>query len=67
LLPFILSGKYIYILELEMASPGNQHCVSCIGALSFPILAVNGSISVRTDVNNVEIKTKCLKTKKTKT
>jgi len=27
--------KYIYILALEMASPGNQHCANCIGALSF--------------------------------
>jgi len=25
----------IYILALEMASPGNQHCANCIGALSF--------------------------------
>jgi len=30
--------KYIYILVLEMASPGNQHCANCIGTLSFPIL-----------------------------
>ena len=22
-----------------MANPGNQHCASCIGTLSFPILA----------------------------
>ena len=28
--------KYIYILALEMASPGNQHCANCIGTLSFP-------------------------------
>ena len=47
-----------------MASPGNQHCVSCIGTLSFPILAVNGSISVRTDVNNVEKKQNMFKNKK---
>ena len=33
----MLFEEYIYILALEMASPGNQHCVSCIGALSFPI------------------------------
>jgi len=38
LLPYILFEKYIYILALEMASPGNQHCASCIGALSFPIV-----------------------------
>jgi len=27
--------KYIDILALEMASPGNRHCANCIGALSF--------------------------------
>ena len=29
--------KYIYILALEMASPGDEHCASCIGTLSFPV------------------------------
>jgi len=29
--------RKIYILALEMASPGNRHCAICIGALSFPI------------------------------
>jgi len=38
LLPCILFEKYIYILALEMACPGNQHCANCIGTLSFPIL-----------------------------
>jgi len=38
LLPYILFEKYIYILALEMASPGNQHCANCIGALSFLIV-----------------------------
>jgi len=28
----------IYILAREMASPGNRHCASCIGTLSFPTL-----------------------------
>jgi len=37
LLPYILFEKYIYILALKMASPGNQHCANCIGALAFPI------------------------------
>jgi len=37
LLPYILFEKYIYILVLEMASPGNWHCASYIGTLSFPI------------------------------
>jgi len=26
---------HIYILALEMASPGNQHCANCIGTLLF--------------------------------
>jgi len=38
LLPYILFEKYIYILALEMASPGNQHCASRIGSF-FPYLA----------------------------
>jgi len=33
--PYILCEKNIYILALEMASPGNQHCASCIGTLLF--------------------------------
>ena len=36
-LPYFLSEKYFYILASEMASPGNQHCASCIGTLLFPI------------------------------
>jgi len=39
LLPYILSGKYISILALEMASPGNRRCVNCIGTLSLRITA----------------------------
>jgi len=31
---FILFAKYIYILALETASPGNRHCATCIGTLS---------------------------------
>ena len=31
----ILFKKYIYILALEMASPGNQHCANRIGTLLF--------------------------------
>ena len=38
LLPFILFEKYICILALEMAGPGKQHCASCIGTLSFPVV-----------------------------
>ena len=38
LLPYILfEKKRIYILASETASPGNQHCANCIGALSYPI------------------------------
>jgi len=34
----MLFQKYIYIVVLEIASPGNQHCANCIGTLSFPIV-----------------------------
>jgi len=34
-----LFEKYIYILVLEMTSTGNQHCASCIGTLSFPVIS----------------------------
>ena len=34
LLSYILFEKYIYILALEMASPENRHCDSCIGTVS---------------------------------
>jgi len=37
LLPNSLLEKYIFILALEMASPGNQHCAICIGTLPFPV------------------------------
>jgi len=32
--------KYINILALEMASPGNRHSVNSIGTLSFPMPVV---------------------------
>jgi len=41
LLPYILSENDIYISALEMASPGNQHCASCIGTLSDKIYGSN--------------------------
>jgi len=37
--PYALFEKYIYILAVKMASPGNQHCADCIGTLSFPVLS----------------------------
>jgi len=39
LIPYILCEKYVYILALEMASPGKQQCANCIGTLSFPIIS----------------------------
>ena len=33
LLSYILFENYIYILAVEMASPGNRHCASCIGTV----------------------------------
>ena len=53
LLPYILFEKYIYILALEMASPGNRHCASCIGTLSFPIA------SSFTCVDTIRYDTRC--------
>jgi len=35
---YFISKKYIYILALEMASPGTRHYASCTCTLSFPIL-----------------------------
>jgi len=40
LLPHILFEKNINILSFEMASPGNRHCASCIGTLSFAICSL---------------------------
>jgi len=42
LLPYILSEKYINILALEMASPGNRQCDNYIGALSFVPYGIAG-------------------------
>jgi len=44
LLPCILFENYIYILALEMASPGNRHCANCIGTLSFPACFYYGAL-----------------------
>ena len=44
LLPCISFEKYIYILALEMASPGNQYCANCIGTLSFPISFAHSAV-----------------------
>ena len=40
---FILLEKYVCILALEMASPGNQHCANCIGTLSFAMCEMRGA------------------------
>jgi len=37
LVPYIFYEKYIHILALEMASPGNEHRANCIGTLSLPM------------------------------
>ena len=42
LLPYILLEEYTNILALEMASPRNLHCASCIGTLSFSIVHCPG-------------------------
>jgi len=38
LFPYILYENCIYLLAIEMASPGNQHCANCFGALSIPVI-----------------------------
>jgi len=43
-LPYSVFEKYICILALEMASPGNQHCANCIGTSSFPVGRVISSV-----------------------
>ena len=49
LLLYILFGKHVLTFQhLEMASPGNWHCSSCIGALSFPIVN-HEALSINTD------------------
>jgi len=35
---YFIAEKYIYILALEVASPGIQHCASSIGTLSFHMM-----------------------------
>jgi len=45
LLPYFLFEKCVYILALEKAGPGNRHCVSCIGTISFPVLHHNAEIA----------------------
>ena len=45
LLPYILFEKN-YILALETASPGNQHCANCVGTLSFPLVATTTRVPV---------------------
>ena len=57
LLLYILFEKYIYSLALKMACPGNQDCVNCISALSFPItftLTAASGRHVLPLANNVE-------------
>jgi len=40
---YILFEKYIDILALEMASPGNRHCVDIVSAqCRFPIVTDSG-------------------------
>jgi len=51
-LPYILFEKYINILALKMSSPRSQHCASCVGTLSFPVMAQLG-LNLRIIVKNV--------------
>jgi len=40
-LPKIMINDTINIVALEMASPANRHCASCIGTVSFPVEVLN--------------------------
>jgi len=55
--PYILFEKYIHILALIMASPGNQHCAIRIGTVSFPIS--NSTVSSRMIVERVRCTQRC--------
>jgi len=58
LLPYISREKYIYILALEMASAGTQHCASCIGTLAFSRCPNRAALAIKPNNNNSG--TKCL-------
>jgi len=45
-------GKYVNILALETASPGNRHCANGIGALSFPRRGTNGETEMGNELFN---------------
>jgi len=47
LLPYILFEKHINISAVKMTSPGNRHCASCIGTLSFNIHASEATATWR--------------------
>jgi len=42
---YFIRKKYIHIIALEMASPGNQHCANCIDTYLFPIIICSFSPS----------------------
>jgi len=45
LFPYILFEKYVHLYSsIKMASPGNQHCASCIGTLSFALAKYSTSL-----------------------
>ena len=44
---YILFEKYIYILALEMASPGNQHCVNNVSTDFRSLYAPAGMVECR--------------------
>jgi len=41
LLPYISFEKYMDILALETASPGNRHCANCIGTVPVPYVLLS--------------------------
>ena len=52
-------SQCIYILALELASPWNRHCASCMGALLFPIIVllhyVDSTVQLRSDSDGLSL------------
>ena len=48
---YISFEKYVYILPLEMASPGNRHCAKCIGIVSFRVATQDAELLVNSNAS----------------
>jgi len=55
LLPYILYEKYIYILALELASPGNRHCAIVVSAHLQNMIIINNNNNIIIIMNNQKL------------